>query len=280
MAEQKNDETKFGGETDTMLPKDGAKKKGGKGEKDMDDLKQELEMDEHKISIEELYARYKTDPDKGLTSQLAAEYLARDGPNALTPPKTTPEWIKFCKNLFGGFSTLLWIGAILCFFTFGLESATLDHPNVDNLYLGIVLAAVVIITGCFQYYQESKSSKIMESFKNLIPQQALVIRNGEKCSILAETLVVGDIVEVKGGDRIPADLRIISSANMKVDNSSLTGESEPQTRSPECTNDNPIETKNIAFFSTNCVEGDVINALLRFKSFVYRFCSRCCSKLW
>lgn len=47
-----------------MLPKDGAKKKGGKGEKDMDDLKQELEMDEHKISIEELYARYKTDPDK------------------------------------------------------------------------------------------------------------------------------------------------------------------------------------------------------------------------
>ena len=45
-----------------------------------------------------------------------------------------------------------------------------------------------------------------------------MIRNGEKCSILAETLVVGDIVEVKGGDRIPADLRIISSANMKVRN--------------------------------------------------------------
>ena len=95
------------------------------------------------------------------------------GPNALTPPKTTPEWIKFCKNLFGGFSTLLWIGAILCFFTYGLESATIEHPNVDNLYLGIVLATVVIVTGVFQYYQESKSSKIMDSFKNLIPQVRL-----------------------------------------------------------------------------------------------------------
>merc|ERR1739838_949646 len=175
----------------------------------------ELEMDEHSIPLEELYARHETDPDKGLTSAKAAEFLARDGPNALTPPKTTPEWIKFAKNLFGGFATLLWIGAILCFFTFGLESATLEHPNVDNLYLGIVLSAVVIITGCFQYFQESKSSKIMDSFKNLIPQQALVIRDGEKCSVLAETLVVGDICEVKGGDRIPADLRIIQASGMK-----------------------------------------------------------------
>merc|ERR1712015_278845 len=92
---------------------------------------------------------------------------------------------------------------------------------------------------------------------------ALVIRNGEKASILAETLVVGDIVEVKGGDRIPADLRVIHASGMKVDNSSLTGESEPQTRTPECTNDNPIETKNIAFFSTNCVEGSARGVVIK-----------------
>merc|ERR1739838_406411 len=215
----------------------------------------ELEMDEHSIPLEELYARHETDPDKGLTSAKAAEFLARDGPNALTPPKTTPEWIKFAKNLFGGFATLLWIGAILCFCTYALEASRMEHPNVDNLYLGVVLATVVIITGCFQYFQESKSSKIMDSFKNLIPQQALVIRDGEKSQIVAESLVVGDIVEVKGGDRIPADLRIVHAAGMKVDNSSLTGESEPQVRTPDFTNANPLETKNIAFFSTNCVEG-------------------------
>lgn len=67
--------------------------------------------------------------------------------------------------------------------------------------------------------------------------------------------MVGDIVEVKGGDRIPADLRIIKGFGFKVDNSSLTGESEPQSRSPDFTNENPLETRNIAFFSTNAVEG-------------------------
>ncbi|XP_065729905.1 sodium/potassium-transporting ATPase subunit alpha-2 isoform X3 [Phocoena phocoena] len=85
--------------------------------------------------------------------------------------------------------------------------------------------------------------------------QALVVREGEKMQINAEEVVVGDLVEVKGGDRVPADLRIISSHGCKVDNSSLTGESEPQTRSPEFTHENPLETRNICFFSTNCVEG-------------------------
>uniref|UniRef100_A0A8C2HVR8 Sodium/potassium-transporting ATPase subunit alpha n=1 Tax=Cyprinus carpio TaxID=7962 RepID=A0A8C2HVR8_CYPCA len=184
-------------------------------------------------------------PLKGLTNAKAAEYLARDGPNALTPPPTTPEWVKFCRQLFGGFSILLWIGAILCFLAYAIQA----------LYLGIVLSAVVIITGCFSYFQEAKSSKIMESFKNMVPQQALVIREGEKLQINAKEVVAGDLVEVKGGDRIPADLRIISGHGCKVDNSSLTGESEPQTRSPDCTHDNPLETRNIAFFSTNCVEG-------------------------
>eukprot|EP00064_Thunnus_orientalis_P010714 superscaffoldBa00001480_g10741 len=232
--------------------KESPKKKGGK---DLDDLKKEVPITEHKMSVEEVCRKYNTDIVQGLTNAKAAEYLARDGLNALTPPPTTPEWVKFCRQLFGGFSILLWIGAILCFLAYAIQAATEDEPAGDNLYLGIVLSAVVIITGCFSYFQEAKSSKIMESFKNMVPQQALVIREGEKMQINAEQVVAGDLVEVKGGDRIPADLRIISSHGCKVDNSSLTGESEPQTRSPDCTHDNPLETRNIAFFSTNCVEG-------------------------
>ncbi|KAF1469526.1 Sodium/potassium-transporting ATPase subunit alpha-1, partial [Megadyptes antipodes antipodes] len=212
-------------------------------------------QDDHKLSLDELHRKYGTDLSRGLTPARAAEILARDGPNSLTPPPTTPEWVKFCRQLFGGFSLLLWIGALLCFLAYGIQSVMEEEPNNDNLYLGVVLAAVVIITGCFSYYQEAKSSKIMESFKNMVPQQALVVRNGEKISINAEGVVVGDLVEVKGGDRIPADLRIISAHGCKVDNSSLTGESEPQTRSPDFSNENPLETRNIAFFSTNCVEG-------------------------
>ena len=84
----------------------------------------------------------------------------------------------------------------MCFLAYGIECVNSDDPVEDNLYLGVVLATVVIITGVFQYYQESKSSKIMESFKNLVPQQALVFRNGEKKSVVARELVLGDIVEV------------------------------------------------------------------------------------
>lgn len=70
---------------------------------------------------------------KGLTNAKAAEYLARDGPNALTPPPTTPEWVKFCRQLFGGFSILLWIGAILCFLAYAIQAATEDEPAGDNV---------------------------------------------------------------------------------------------------------------------------------------------------
>ncbi|KAK6027340.1 e1-E2 ATPase [Ostertagia ostertagi] len=222
---------------------------------DLHELKQEVKMDEHTIPMEELVARYGSNLETGLTRAKAAEILARDGPNALSPPRTTPEWIKFCKNLFGGFALLLWVGAFLCYVAYSVDYFTMEYPSKDNLYLGIVLMTVVVITGCFQYYQESKSSKIMDSFKNMVPTFALVHRDGQKQQIRTEELVVGDIVEVKGGDRVPADIRIISAFGFKWTSSSLTGESEPQSRSPDCTNENPLETRNIAFFSTNAVEG-------------------------
>ena len=66
----------------------------------------------------------------------------------------------------------------------------------------------------------------MNSFKNLVPQYALAIRNGEKTNIKAEELTLGDIIEVKFGDRLPADVRVIEATNFKVDNSSLTGKSK------------------------------------------------------
>lgn len=84
------------------------------------------------------------------------------------------------------------------------------------MYLGIVLTVVVVVTGVFSYYQESKSSKIMESFKNLVPQYALCLREGEKLTIKADELTMGDIIEVKFGDRVPADIRVIEATSFKV----------------------------------------------------------------
>jgi len=230
-------------------------KKTKEDEKRMDGLKQELELDVHKVSLDELCKRFSTDLDKGLSDNQAKANNEQYGPNALTPPPTTPEWVKFCKNLFSGFAMLLWVGAILCFVAYSIQASAYEEPPDDNLYLGIVLTTVVVVTGIFSYYQESKSAKIMDSFKNLVPQYALAVRNGEKVNLKAEELTMGDIIEVKFGDRVPADMRVIEARNFKVDNSSLTGESEPQARNAEFTHENPLETKNLAFFSTNAVEG-------------------------
>jgi len=70
---------------------------------------------------------------QGLTVQRAREVLERDGPNELSPPKTIPEWVKFCKQLFGGFSLLLWLGAILCFIAWSIQASTSEDPPGDNV---------------------------------------------------------------------------------------------------------------------------------------------------
>merc|ERR1711953_492351 len=234
----------------------------GKKEKNLNELKQELEIDVHRVSVDELCKRFTSNVADGLTDDQVKKGIAEYGLNQLTPPPTTPEWIKFCQCLFSGFAMLLWFGAILCFLAYGIQASAYEEPPDDNLYLGIVLSAVVTVTGIFSYYQEAKSAKIMESFKNLVPQYAVVRRNGEKITVKAAELTLGDIVEIKFGDRVPADLRVIEARGFKVDNSSLTGESEPQTRSPEFTNENPLETRNLAFFSTNAVEGTCVGMVV------------------
>ena len=82
---------------------------------------------------------------QGLTKAKAAEYLRRDGRNELTPPKTTPEWVKFCKQLFGGFSILLWIGAILCFFAYSIQAASYEDVPGDNVSLSVSLSVCLSV---------------------------------------------------------------------------------------------------------------------------------------
>merc|ERR1711962_603445 len=241
-----------------IMGRGAAKKKG----KNLSELKKEMEIDSHKISADDVFRRFGVNPTSGLTTAQAKANLERDGPNALTPPATTPEWVKFLQALFGGFAMLLWLGAVLCFIAYSIQATTMEQPPDDNLYLGIVLTVVVVVTGIFSYYQESKSSKIMESFKNMVPQYALCLRDGDKVTIPATELTLGDIIEVKFGDRMPADIRVLEARSFKVDNSSLTGESEPQSRSPEFTHENPLETKNLAFFSTNAVEGTAVGMVV------------------
>ena len=77
--------------------------------------------------------RLNTDAENGLTQAWAMDVFERDGPNALTPPRKTPEWIKFCKQLFGGFALLLWIGSFLYFLAYAIEAISNNVTSNDNV---------------------------------------------------------------------------------------------------------------------------------------------------
>ncbi|EPB77098.1 Na,H/K antiporter P-type ATPase, alpha subunit [Ancylostoma ceylanicum] len=227
-----------------------------KDKRKLEHLKKDIDIDDHKIPIEELFERLKTSPETGLSTDEAGERLRMYGPNALTPPYRTPTWIKFLQNLFGGFNMLLWAASFASLVGYFMEKKEFgDETKADNLYLAITLATVVTITGVFSFYQEAKSGNIMSTFANMIPTMAHVFRDGRITDVKVEDVVLGDIVEISGGDKVPADIRIISARGLKVDNSSLTGESEPQSRSADFTHNNPLESKNVAMFSTSVLEG-------------------------
>lgn len=88
---------------------------------EINDLKKEIDIDEHRISLESLCARYDTSLEIGLTESKALELLQKNGPNSLTPPKETPEIIKFLKQMTNGFALLLWIGSIFSFIAFLIQ---------------------------------------------------------------------------------------------------------------------------------------------------------------
>jgi sodium/potassium-transporting ATPase subunit alpha len=170
----------------------------------------------------------------------------------LSEKKGLPWPIKLLLEFTGLFNYMLWAGAILCFVAYALQT---DKTDKSSLYLGIVIIIVVIITGIMSFIQSSKTAAIMASFKNFIPPKTSVWRGGIKREIAAKDLVPGDIVEINIGDNIPADVIIIKSNEMKVNNASLTGESEELLRVPEESTRNIFESPNVAFFGTACTNG-------------------------
>lgn len=199
-------------------------------------------------TLEELEQDLNTTRAQGLSDALATEKFKRHGENTLTERGKVPWYIVFIKEQTGFFSLLLWLGSILCFIAYGIsaseykkciEAATnVEEENQcyldpSNLYLGIVLGTVVFVTGCFSYFQTSKAVSLMDDFKNFIPREALVLREGAWISIESRLLVPGDIVKIKGGDNVPADMIMYETNEMKVNNASLTGEPEELLRKPD-----------------------------------------------
>lgn len=99
----------------------------------MEDLKQELQVTEHQLPIEELYKKLQTNPKTGLTSAQAKINFEREGPNQLTPPPSTPEWVIFVRNVFSYFGILLWVGSLLCFIAYFIQAANQEKAPKDNV---------------------------------------------------------------------------------------------------------------------------------------------------
>eukprot|EP00808_Paulinella_micropora_P003061 g82786.t1 len=225
----------------------------GPGKQEADrERRQDFTMVEHMMSIPEVEIYRKTNIKMGLSSHEAQARLAQYGENRLKPPKKKPLLLQFVGHLTGFFSLLLWGAGILCFIAYGIAP---EDPS--NLWLGIVLIVVVIITGIFSFYQDSKSAAAMEGFKRMVPNQTNVRRDGSPnfVPIDASQIVPGDVVEVNIGDKIPADLRIVEEKSFEVDNSSLTGESEAQRRRTDNDCENLYDATNLCFFGTSCVKG-------------------------
>jgi magnesium-transporting ATPase (P-type) len=155
------------------------------------------------------------------------------------------------------FSLMLLFAAVLCLLAFILD------PEEDmHLYLAMFLFIVVVATSLFSFAQQYKSEKTLREFRNMLPPKATVRRDNHIQVIPAADLVVGDVVMLKMGDKVPADMRIVRNQRLAVDNSALTGESDPCERSVEMTSDAPLETSNLAFFGTLAVDGSATGVVI------------------
>ena len=203
----------------------------------------QVKGDEHQVSLDELFKRLKSS-DTGLKQEEAVRRTSEYGPNVLEDIGKESLLRKYLKQFWNFFSILLTVGSLLAFIAEWLS------PGQGNIYIGIALLVVVILNSTFTFIQEYQAEKIMASFRQLIPPKARVLRNNEIAEILASDIVVGDVILLEEGDKVPADGRLIEVNSLKVDNSPITGEAEPQLRSLECTHPNILECRNMVFSGT------------------------------
>ena len=221
--------------------------------------------DEHLLTPVEVADRYGVDVDendwersRGLSRAEAAARLAHDGPNMLTPPRQTPEIVKFLKHFLDPFMVLLIVAGVLSCITYAIDSSQLL-----NVWLGLVLFGIVIFTCLLSYYQERQSSNVMRQIGRLLPAKCKVVRDGAELDLETSKLVVGDLVRFGLGDRIPADLRVVTCEAVKVECSSITGESEPIAASVVARSQRPVEAGNILFSSCLIHQGAGLGIVIR-----------------
>ena len=150
----------------------------------------------------------------GLSRQEAAERLHVQGPNRLPPAPRPPIWRVLGRQLVHFFAIMLWVAGLLAFVA--------RMPQ-----LGTAIFAVIVVNALFAFLQEYRAERAAERLRVLLPRHVTVRRDGALSEINADELVTGDLVVLRPGDRISADLTLIETHNLELDASTLTGESVP-----------------------------------------------------
>jgi sodium/potassium-transporting ATPase subunit alpha len=146
-----------------------------------------MKDDEHKISLEELFKRLRSQP-AGLSTSEAAKRQLLYGPNSLEIKERLFLPRRFARHLVNFFAILLWLGAGLSFISERVS------PGQGSLYIGLALAGVVILNAIFTFIQEYHSEKIIESFRRMMPETIDVLRDGSRQRLQTREVVPGDII--------------------------------------------------------------------------------------
>ena len=200
---------------------------------------------------EEVLIKLKTSKKEGLSKTEAHERQQKYGKNKLEDTKKETILVKFIKQ-FNDFMIIILIFA-------SIISAGISYMQGENDYIdSIIIIAIVILNALMGVIQEAKAEKSIEALKEMTPPKAKVIRENETKEINAEELVPGDIIILEAGNCVPADCRLLETHNLKIEESSLTGETEPVLKDAEmiCKNNIPIGDKlNMAYMASVVVNG-------------------------
>jgi P-type Ca2+ transporter type 2C len=198
----------------------------------------------HKLVTADVYRALGSGP-QGLTGEEARARLERYGRNAIQTVRQTPLILKFAANFTHLMALLLWLGGAIAFVA--------QLPQ-----LGIAIWLVNLINGLFSFWQEYRAEQATEALRRLLPVYARVVRDGEEQRVLAEELVPGDLLLLAEGDAISADARLVEENELRVDQSTLSGESHPvrKTCDPQLRDGLAhVELPNLLFAGTSVAAG-------------------------
>eukprot|EP00499_Haloplacidia_sp_CaronLabIsolate_P004958 CAMPEP_0196769226 /NCGR_PEP_ID=MMETSP1104-20130614/410_1 /TAXON_ID=33652 /ORGANISM="Cafeteria sp., Strain Caron Lab Isolate" /LENGTH=1058 /DNA_ID=CAMNT_0042139311 /DNA_START=186 /DNA_END=3362 /DNA_ORIENTATION=- len=212
----------------------------------------------HALSVEDVCQQMKTDPDAGLTSEEARKRLAEYGPNELEKEEKTPLWKLVLEQFDDLLVKILLVSAVFSFVVVLIEEGA-DAGLSAFVEPGVIML-ILIINAIVGVWQESNAENALEALKQMQPVHAHCYRDGKlHPEMLASELVPGDVVEVRVGDKVPADMRILelNTVTLTVEQAALTGESKTVQKSEEeVDEDVDIAGKtNMLFSSTTVTTG-------------------------